>query len=36
MLCGQESFKTTAKTIDEGVNLYIIKDKDAFEKIKNL
>lgn len=36
MLSSQDSYLNAANAIDEGVNQYVIKDKDAFKKIKDL
>lgn len=36
MLSSQDSFLNAADAIEEGVNQYVIKDKDAFAKIKEL
>lgn len=36
MLSSQDSYINAANAIEEGVNEYVIKDKDAFKKIKEL
>ena len=36
MLSSQDSYMNAANAIDEGVNQYVIKDKEAFKKIKEL